>query len=112
MRVKVIHIIIPTDKTSSSVTSGSGGGGASSGGGGGASGGGGGGADWLGLGGDDTGLELDLPTYKPPTPSRRVGQRTEPERTGKHPFSFLFIRFPLFIVVIIPTVVIVILVIV
>lgn len=42
---------------------------------------GGGGADWLGLGGGDTGLELELPTYKPPTPARR--QRNEPEQTGK-----------------------------
>ena len=44
---------------------------------------GGGGADWLGLGSDDTGLELELPTYKPPTPSRNTGRRTESHRSGK-----------------------------
>lgn len=53
-------------------------------------GGGGGGSDWLGLGGgDDTGLELELPTYKPPTPARRL--RNEPEQTGKRKVFFTYL---------------------
>ncbi|XP_031567504.1 fas-binding factor 1 homolog [Actinia tenebrosa] len=37
------------------------------------------GSDWLGLGSEDPGLELELPSYKPSTPSKTVPKKTKTE---------------------------------
>lgn len=42
-----------------------------------------GGSDWLGLGGEDPGLELELPSYKPSTASKTVTKKPETEDTGE-----------------------------
>lgn len=42
-----------------------------------------GGSDWLGLGGEDPGLELELPSYKPSTASKTVTKKPETQDTGE-----------------------------